>query len=173
MTQKQKLQIGVSSCLLGNAVRYDGKHKYNTHIVDGLGQHFTLTPFCPETGIGMSIPRPPIHLVLLNGQTYACDKQDIKLNYTKELSSFTDSNVIKIAKLSGFILQNKSPSCGLGSVKVHNKSLELLHTNGNGIFADGLRQHFPKLPIIEADKLKHQSERQVFINDVMAYSCDK
>ena len=169
MANKQKLQIGVSSCLLGNAVRYDGKHKYNTHIVDRLGQHFELIPFCPETGIGMSIPRPPIHLVLLNGQTNACDKQDTTLNYTKELINFTNDNAIKIAALSGFVLQKKSPSCGLGSVKIHNEDLELLPINGSGIFADNLRKLFPNLPIVEVDKLERQQARQMFISDVMHY----
>jgi uncharacterized protein YbbK (DUF523 family) len=158
-----KLNIGVSSCLLGHAVRYDGEHKYHEIIATTLGQTFNLIPFCPEVSAGMGIPRPPIHLVDFNAglnndqdDLHAIDKADIALDYTQQLQRQGNKYLTENSFICGYIFQEKSPSCGVASVKIHNIEGKLINTQGTGIFATKILQALPDLPVIEAADLNNK-----------------
>ncbi len=145
--------IGVSSCLLGHAVRYDGGHKYNSLIVTELEKECTLIPFCPEVAIGMGVPRPPICLVTINNNLHAinkADKANFELDYTQQLSSQANKYLADNVRLHGYIFQEKSPSCGIASTKVYDNNGALVSTQGSGIFVKSMTFALPKIPVIEA-----------------------
>lgn len=157
------LNIGVSSCLLGNAVRYDGKHKYNKVLANELGRRFNLIPFCPEVAIGMTIPRPPIQLVSMNNELHAVDREYGVPDYTQQLKQQANKYLADSLSICGYIFQEKSPSCGYQSSKVHDTSGILLHHKGSGIFAAAIRDALPDLPIIESQDLEDPNRIERFI----------
>jgi len=165
----QKGNIGVSSCILGHAVRYDGKHKYHPIITAELSQYFTLIPFCPEVAIGMGVPRPPMHLVTLNRMLHAVDKVNSALDYTQQLSSRGNQYLRDNSPLHGYIFQDKSPSCGVKSVKVFDEDTVLTDTQGTGIFASAILAVLPELPIIEACSLDDPKAVADFVQRVRDY----
>ncbi len=172
-----KLNIGVSSCLLGHAVRYDGEHKYHEIMATTLGQTFNLIPFCPEVAVGMGIPRPPIHLVDFNtglnryqDDLHAVDKADIVVDYTQQLQTQGNKYLVENPFICGYIFQEKSPSCGIDTVKVHNKEGVLINSHGTGIFAAVILQALPELPVIEATDLKNTKAVEEFAQLVKSYA---
>ncbi len=162
----EKIKMGVSSCLLGNKVRYDGGHKHDRYITDVLGQYFDFVPVCPEVDCGLPIPRETMHLTgniekprLLTTKT-GFDHTDRMLNFcsrrVKELES---------ENLCGFIFKKDSPSSGLYRVKVFGKSGQS-QKKGRGLFATALVNHFPLLPVEEEGRLNDAPLRENFIEKV-------
>ena len=142
MQHPHKIQIGISSCLIGREVRFDGSHKRDGWIVQSLGEYFEFLPFCPEVGIGLGVPRPPIHLIR-NGQSLAAvNIKDHSLDHTLSLQQYAQSVVLPLQNVSGFILKKNSPSCGMERVKVYNSNKPNLppERNGIGIYAQQLQQ---------------------------------
>lgn len=159
-----KILVGISSCLLGHQVRYDGAHKYDSYIEQTLGQYFEFRPFCPEVESGMGVPRPAIQLQETpRGIRTICVK-DHNQDVTERLQGVSTQQHDWLANLSGYILKKDSPSCGMQRVKVYKNNIPV--RNGTGIFAGYLQQTFPELPVEEEGRLGDPTLRENFVQRV-------
>ena len=169
MIPNHKITVGISSCLLGQKVRYDGGHKRDRFITDQLSQHLEFMPICPETAIGLTVPRPPIRLVGPHHLPQAVGVDDPSLNVTGQLEAFAHSQIKKFSEISGYILKKDSPSCGMERVKVYPTVGQMAERKGSGIFARILMERCPLLPVEEEGRLNDPVLRENFINRVFAY----
>jgi uncharacterized protein YbbK (DUF523 family) len=164
-----KLRIGISCCLLGRLVRYDGQHQKNSTIIDFFDQCSTdveWVAICPEVECGMSIPRDSMQLTgEINSPRLVVAKT--KCDMTQQLQNWTPQGLkkIKAAKLSGFIFKSKSPSCGLEKVKLYNK--KKVEKVARGLFADAVVKAFPNLPVAEAESLQTDTELEDFLSKIL------
>ena len=162
------IKIGVSSCLLGERVRYDGGHKHDHYITDTLGRYFTFVPVCPEVGCGLPIPREAMRL---EGDPAAprllTNKSRVDL--TAPMLAFCAAKVQELEKedLCGFLFKKNSPSSGLFRVKVYNNGMAA--KSGRGLFAAAVAEHFPLLPMEEEGRLNDPPLRENFIERVFSY----
>ena len=160
----EKPLLGISSCLLGNEVRFDGGHKHNKYVTKQLGEHFRYRSYCPEVGIGLGIPRPPIRLVNLGEEPRAVKVDDATVDFTDQLRDYSQSTIPELEQLSGFILKKDSPSCGMERVKVYpDKPDKAPARTGSGIFARTVMQADPTLPVEEEGRLMDPGLRENFI----------
>ncbi len=165
--QTVKIRLGISSCLLGNKVRFDGGHKHNDYITATLGQYFEFVPFCPETEAGLGIPRPPIHLVKQAGVIRLLNVRDHQLDVTATLTASSGQIAERLdgEGLCGFILKKDSPSCGMERVKTYIADTPNAppERSGTGIFAASIKQRHPNLPLEEEGRLCDPVLRENFI----------
>lgn len=162
--------IGISSCLLGNAVRYNGAHKKEQWLCEELGKFVNWHSLCPEVSMGLGVPRESMRLqrlkkggtVRLLGNQSQDDLTALAKNTTKTLVEQLPKN------LNGFILKNRSPSCGLEKVKVYSEK-NIPFSDGVGFFAKSLIKRNPDLPIIEEGRLKNLAFREQFLTRVFAH----
>lgn len=160
-----KIPIGISSCLLGERVRYDGGHKAHSYIQSTLGEYFEFLPFCPELKIGLGIPRKPIRLSRSKGSDIQCIEIDNPdRNYTQQLKNCADEQSTWHEKLCGYILKKDSPSCGMERVKIWDDVMPI--REGVGIYAKALMENFPYLPVEEEGRLGDAVLRENFIQRV-------
>lgn len=165
----KKIIIGISSCLLGNEVRFDGGHKRDTYITGTLGQYFEFLPICPEVAIGMSIPREPIRLVETGAQELkVLGVRDATRDVTDALRNYSDETSAGLSHLSGYILKKGSPSCGMERVKVYSTEGHSIGTS-SGIFATSLMRTHPLMPVEEEGRLGDPVLRDNFIERVFVY----
>ncbi len=164
----QRIRLGVSSCLLGNRVRYDGNHKCDPLIVETLGELFDFVPICPEVAIGMSVPRPPIRLQGQPTQPRAVTVDNPQLDVTMALRDYAKEIAAELQHLSGYIFKSRSPSCGIGDVQVHDNSGEP-SSLGVGIFAQALTSYWPLLPVTDECCLSQFETRADFVERVFSY----
>lgn len=164
-----KIPLGISSCLLGQEVRYDGGHKRNTYITKSLGEFFDFIPFCPETAVGMPVPRPPIQLREINQQVRAVGVDDPGIDKTDALVAYGNDIGQRYTQLCGYIFKKNSPSCGMERVKVYGKSA-MPERRGRGIFAAAFMATQPALPVEEEGRLMDPHLRENFIERVFIYS---
>ena len=161
------IRLGVSSCLLGEKVRYDGGHKHDNYITDTLGKFFHFLPICPEVGCGLPIPREAMRL---EGDPENPRLMTIKtgIDLTEQMREYCRRVVVELERedLCGFIFKKDSPSCGLFGVKVYNKGGPV--ETGRGLFADAVVRHFPLFPVEEEGRLYDMSIRENFIERVFA-----
>ncbi|HEX9024165.1 MAG TPA: DUF523 domain-containing protein [Geobacteraceae bacterium] len=161
------IAVGVSACLLGEKVRYDGGHKHDLYITNTLGKIFRFVPVCPEAECGMGIPRAPMRLEgdPANPRLLAIEGQ---VDMTGQMLSYCRAKMaeLEVRDLCGFICKARSPSCGL-SVDVYDN--ELPAGKGKGLFAGALLEHFPLLPVVEESGLDDPEKRADFIARVLAY----
>ena len=163
--------LGISSCLLGQRVRYDGGHKHDASLVEALSSRFDLLPICPEVGIGLGVPRPPIQLVLEADGVHARGLLDPVLDVTQSLHGYARDLTPALERLCGYVCKARSPSCGLGSTP-------LLAADGatrldSGLFAAAVRAAFPDLPMAEEDQLRDSVLRERFITQALAYQSSR
>lgn len=164
------IRIGISSCLLGEAVRYDGGHQKNAYLTGVLARHVTWIPVCPEMEVGMGVPREPIRLVgdaaapRLLGLTSGTD-------HTERMNEFARRRAQDLARrgLSGYVLKRGSPSCGMERVKLYRDETAPPRRAGVGLFARVLRETLPLLPVDEEGRLDDARRRDGFITRVFAY----
>ena len=166
---QEKPKIGVSACLLGHQVRYDGGHKRNAFLIEDLEKHVEFVPVCPETAIGLGIPRPPIRLVGNPDNPRVLGVADSTLDVTDRLHDYAESQIESFQNLSGFILKKDSPSCGMERVKVYYKTGTQATRKGIGAFARVLMQRLPLLPVEEEGRLNDAVLRENFINRIYVY----
>jgi uncharacterized protein YbbK (DUF523 family) len=162
------MRVGVSACLLGDAVRYDGGHKHSS-VIEALGDGLEWVKVCPEVECGMGTPREPIQLVERDGRlrlrtvtTGADDTGRMTAFATRRLDEFA------ALELCGFILKSRSPSCGPTAVAVHDAD-GVIRRTGTGMFALALLDRFPDLPIEDEERLADPDVRARFIERVAAY----
>ncbi|MBM7422037.1 YbgA family protein [Spongiibacter marinus] len=165
------IQIGISACLLGDQVRYDGGHKRLPFATDELSRHFDFVKVCPEQAIGMGVPRPTIRLVgdpenpRLQGS-----KEGPDLDVTEKMQVFASDTAVKLGHISGYIFCAKSPSCGMERVPVVSETGQGLGKVGVGIYARKLMEALPLLPVEENGRLNDLPLRENFVLRVIAYS---
>jgi uncharacterized protein YbgA (DUF1722 family)/uncharacterized protein YbbK (DUF523 family) len=163
------IRVGISSCLLGEEVRYDGGHQKDAYITGVLARHFSWQPVCPEMEVGLGVPREPIRLVgdpgapRLLGVTSGTD-------HTLRMTAFARRRVQELARrgLSGYVLKRGSPSCGMERVKLYRDEGPPARA-GVGLFARVLMETLPLLPVEEEGRLDDARRRDSFITRVFAY----
>lgn len=162
------IKLGVSSCLLGEQVRYDGGHKHDRYITDVLGRYFSFVPVCPEVGCGLPIPRESMRLEgdpaaprLMTNKT--------RIDLTGQMLDYCNRKVEELAAedLCGYVFKKDSPSSGLFRVKVYNNGMAT--KNGSGLFAAAMVRRFPLLPMEEEGRLHDPQLRENFIERVFSY----
>ncbi|MCW8125093.1 DUF523 domain-containing protein [Microbulbifer halophilus] len=173
MLSPRKIPVGISQCLLGAPVRYNGGHKLSRVCTEALSKYFDYLPFCPEVAIGMGVPRPPIHLVASDGGPRAQGVGDPHLDVTRQLREYAERVAPQVARLGGFIFMQKSPSCGLHSTPRYRPGDPQAQAHGAGLFAERLRELFPALPVEEAWQLEERPRREEFLARVRAYRAQK
>ena len=168
MRYAEKPTIGISSCLLGQKVRYDGTAKRNRWIVDQLGTHVEFQPICPEVAIGMGTPRPPIRLVGTPDDSRVVGVEDPGVDVTVALEDFALNTAAGLGQISGYVFMSKSPSCGMERVKLYNAKGHA-EKKGVGAYARVLMQSLPNLPCEEEGRLNDPMLRENFVNRVFTY----
>ena len=163
------LRVGISSCLLGEAVRWDGGHKRDAYIKDLLGRFFEWVPVCPELEVGMGVPREPIRLVGSPDSQSLVGVQTGK-DWTAAMRQYARRRVRQLERLdlSGYLLKKDSPSCGMERVRVHPARGPASRT-GIGAFARVLMAQMPLLPVEEEGRLQDPALRENFIERIFAY----
>ncbi len=164
-----KIKVGISSCLLGNEVRFDGGHKHSRLCTDSLSHYFQFIPECPEVSSGMSIPRKPIRLVGDIDDPSVVAVNDSSIDYTEQLETFSQNKVKQLDALCGYIFMQKSPSCGVFRVKVYQEGGQPAAAPGRGIYAKAVMEAYPLLPVEESGRLEDPVLRESFITRVYAY----
>jgi uncharacterized protein YbgA (DUF1722 family)/uncharacterized protein YbbK (DUF523 family) len=168
MTQpEERIRIGISSCLLGEAVRYDGGHKRDRYLADVLSRYFEFVSYCPEVAIGLGVPRPPIRLMAGREGPRALRSTDGR-DVTDDLHAYGTAIGRAAAGLSGYLLKSRSPSCGPGRVGVFDAAGREVGQSP-GIFARALAAAVPLLPIEDEGRLSDPDLRDNFIERVCAY----
>ncbi|WP_116472580.1 YbgA family protein [Zobellella maritima] len=162
-----KIQVGISGCLLGQKVRFDGGHKRSDFCTEELARLVDFVPVCPEMAIGLSSPRPSIRLVQRDADVLAitANGQDV----TAPLRDYGRQLVGRLGYLSGYILCAKSPSCGMERVRVYHASGEGCEKSGVGVYAAELMRSHPLLPVEEDGRLNDPLIRENFITRLYAY----
>ncbi len=168
-SEERPIRLGVSSCLLGNEVRFDGGHKRDRFVTDLLGRFVEWVPVCPEVEVGMDTPRPALRLV---GDEDSVRMVEIKsgLDHTKAMKRYSAQRVraLRGLDLCGYILKKDSPSCGMTRVKVYgNKGMAT--RQGRGLYASVLMEAYPNLPCEDEGRLNDPKLRENFIERVFAY----
>jgi uncharacterized protein YbgA (DUF1722 family)/uncharacterized protein YbbK (DUF523 family) len=162
-----EIKIGVSSCLLGENVRFDAGHKKNAFITGMLNDYFKFVPFCPEMHIGLGVPRETIRLSLVDDEVRCIGTKSSTLDVTDKLTIAAEEQSHWHQELSGYILKKDSPSCGMERVKVYRKNAA--DRIGVGIYAKKLMENFPHLPVEEEGRLLDAKLRENFIQRVYIY----
>lgn len=164
----KKLKLGVSSCLLGESVRYNGEHKRDSTVIDLLGQQFEAVPICPEVELGMGVPREPVRLVANDASSERMVGSESGKDWTQAMVDFNSIKLeaLRQQNLSGFIFKSRSPSCGPGNVPLHHEQEK---SSTVGLFAHALMQYFPSLPVIDEEALQDEIVRQDFVARVIQY----
>ena len=157
------IKLGISACLAGAKVRYDGGHSWDRFITDTLGRHLEFVPVCPEAECGLGVPREPMRLV---GGPEAPRLLTVRtgLELTERLQTWTGRKLAELASedLAGFILKSKSPSCGPVRVKLYNDRGRIAG-RGAGLFARACVEQFPLLPVADESQLYDPEIRESFI----------
>jgi uncharacterized protein YbgA (DUF1722 family)/uncharacterized protein YbbK (DUF523 family) len=163
-----RIRVGISSCLLGAKVRYDGGHKYDAYINGTLAQVFEFVPVCPETAIGLGTPREPIRLVGDPGNPRAVGVRDPTRDATDRLARYGRETGDRLEGISGYIFKRASPSCGMERVKVYDKE-GVPKGKGVGVYARAFMEVQPLLPVEEEGRLGDPVLRENFLERVFAY----
>jgi uncharacterized protein YbbK (DUF523 family) len=167
LLMESKLKIGVSSCLLGERVRWDGEDKRDVVLLGELNNLFEYVPVCPEVEVGMGVPREPVQLI---GDKNEQKMQEVKtgIDWTQALIVFSETKILQLIEqgVCGFIVKSRSPSCGTKGIPVYNDKGELLPEKVAGLFTQVLMKHAPAVPIIEEDELRNKQAREKFISQV-------
>lgn len=160
----EPIVLGVSACLLGQPVRYDGGHKLDRFLTEELAPHVRFVPVCPETEAGLSVPRESMRLMGDPGAPRLLGNSTGR-DFTDTLSAWAVRRVEELAgeKLCGYVLKSRSPSCGMARVKVHPFLGGSPALKGVGLFARPLLERFPLLPVEEEGRLNDPKLRENFI----------
>lgn len=166
------IRIGVSACIIGQEVRFNGGHKLSSFVHDELGPKVEFVPVCPEVEMGLTVPRETIRLVRKEGHErprLVAPKSGT--DHTERMRAFASRKVEELSKmgLSGFIVQKGSPSCGMERVKVYSPEGGMPARNERGVFTRELMQRMPQLPIEEDGRLNDPALREHFLERIFAH----
>lgn len=163
------LRLGISRCLLGDAVRYDGGHKRDPFLVDVLGPHVEWVPVCPEVEVGLGTPRDPMRLYGTPQRSRLLTIRT-QIDHTESIGRWSEMRLRELASLalSGYVFKQDSPSCGVERVRIFNAQ-GVPAARGAGLFARAFQQQFPLTPVEEDGALGDAAVRDNFIERVFAY----
>jgi uncharacterized protein YbgA (DUF1722 family)/uncharacterized protein YbbK (DUF523 family) len=165
----EKIKVGISSCLLGHKVRYDGGHKLDRYLTETLGCYVDWVPVCPEVEYGLSTPREAMRLVA--GQS-ECRLVTVKtgVDHTDGMRVWAEHRLSDLATsgLAGFVFKSKSPSSGLRGVKIYG-SQGMFSTAGTGIFAKAFTERFPLVPVEDDGRLHDLALRENFVERLFVF----
>ncbi len=163
------IRIGISACLLGEKVRYDGGHKRDNYLVETFGRYVEWVPVCPEVEMGLGTPRETLRLVRIGNDVHMVMPKT-GADHTDGMRAYAARRVRELVReeLRGYILKKDSPSCGMERVRVFDAH-GVPSKSGRGLFAEALLQHFPHLPVEEEGRLCDARLRENFIERVFAY----
>ncbi|MBY6185082.1 DUF523 and DUF1722 domain-containing protein [Marinobacter hydrocarbonoclasticus] len=164
----RKPKVGVSACIVGQQVRFDGGHKRSGYVDGPLHQIFDFHPVCPEVGMGLSVPRPTIRLREV-GETVRLMDDKNRIDHTDAINAFSQRTLPGLKHLSGYIVCAKSPSCGMERVRIMNEAQNGARHNGRGLFTAALMKAYPLLPVEEDGRLNDALLRENFITRVFVY----
>jgi uncharacterized protein YbbK (DUF523 family) len=166
---EEKIRIGISSCLLGKRVRYDGGDKLDHFLIDTIGKYFDWAPVCPETECGLPVPREPMRLEG-DPRSPRLVTTLAKVDHTEGMHEWAEKKIGEIGRLGlcGFVLKSRSPSCGMHGITVYGSS-GIPVSGGSGIFAAALMDRLPLLPVEDEESLRDSSLRENFIERIFAY----
>lgn len=165
----EKIRLGISTCLLGEKVRYDGGHALDRFLKETLGAYVQYVPVCPEVECGFSIPREamrlmgnPVHPRLVTTRT--------GVDHTERMEAWAEMRAAGLEhdNLCGFIFKSNSPSSGMERVKVYDEN-GVPRKIGVGVFARALMEHFPLMPVEEDGRLHDPLLRENFIDRIFTY----
>jgi uncharacterized protein YbbK (DUF523 family) len=164
------LRLGISACLLGQAVRWDGGHRRDPFLADTLGRFVEWVPVCPEVELGLGVPREPIRL---EGDPAAPRLVAVtsRRDLTRAMTRLARARAEQLARLNlvGYVFKKDSPSCGVERVRVHGDGGRPLR-RGTGLFARALMERLPLLPVEEEGRLRNAACRATFVARVLAYA---
>jgi uncharacterized protein YbbK (DUF523 family)/uncharacterized protein YbgA (DUF1722 family) len=168
-TPPPKVRIGISSCLLGQEVRYNGGHKRDDFLAGTLGAFVEWVPVCPEVELGLGVPRPPIRLERIGGGV-RLRMPSTGEDLTDAMREFSRVRVEALAgvELDGYVLKKDSPSCGMERVKVY-EGAGAPSKDGRGFFAEALLARLPHLPVEEEGRLNEPWLRENFVVRVFSH----
>jgi len=156
-------KVGISACLTGQAVRYNGRHKYDDLIMRELGPWLDLQVFCPEVDAQLGVPRAPVKLVTKGGETRAIGADVDDLDVTDMLKHSAQQFARHQAgSLCAYIVKSRSPSCGAGSTPVLDPETRTSQV-GDGLLVQALREHCPELLIVEENELDSTAKCRAFL----------
>jgi uncharacterized protein YbgA (DUF1722 family)/uncharacterized protein YbbK (DUF523 family) len=163
-------RLGISACLLGDQVRFDGGHKRDPFLTDILSPHVCWVRVCPEVEVGMGTPRETLRLERRDGRAIRMVTTRTGIDHTDAMSAWARSRLTELERehLSGYVLKKDSPSCGMEKVKVFGAS-GMPRRTGRGVFAEALMRRFPNLPVEDEGRLSDPGRRENFIERVFAY----
>ena len=165
------LPVAISECLTGAAVRYDGSDARSSFPHEAFDGVISYVPICPEVGIGMGIPRPPIRLVGDPDRPRVLGVEDAGVDVTSKLEAYARARSGQLGKVYGYVFMERSPSCGLYSVPVHGAGGdEPVHAAGRGAYAQEVSIRHPRLPVEENGRLFEEAVRESFLARVFAYA---
>ncbi|ARI08312.1 YbgA family protein [Klebsiella grimontii] len=161
--------IGISGCLTGSAVRFDGGHKRMGFVMDELAQWVAFKPICPEMAIGLPVPRPALRLVqTTEGELRMRFSHAPHDDVTEKMADFANAHLSTLGELSGFIVCAKSPSCGMERVRLYDEKGNRGRKEGTGLFTAALMEKYPWLPVEEDGRLHDPALRENFVERVFA-----
>jgi uncharacterized protein YbbK (DUF523 family) len=169
IVESSKVRIGISACLLGQEVRYNGGHKRDAFLIDTFGPFVEWVPVCPEVELGMGTPRPPIRLERHGGEIRLV-MPSTGGDYTEAMRLYAERRVEALAALGldGYILKKDSPSCGMERIEVYHGA-GAPSRDGRGLFAEVLMRRWPDLPVEEERRLRDPLLRESFIARVFLH----
>lgn len=159
------IRLGISSCLLGQRVRYNGGDKHDAYATATLARAFTLVPICPEVAIGLGVPRPPIELHGNPRTPHAWIEGDAGRDVTGPLADYAHQTARDLADIAGYVFKSRSPSCGLFDTPIVGSAVR-----GRGVFAHTLIDALPALPCEDEVRLRDPRVREGFVERVTAYA---
>jgi uncharacterized protein YbbK (DUF523 family) len=167
---RAKLRLGVSACLLGEDVRWDGRNKRDPFVVEVLGAVVEWVPVCPEVELGLGVPREPIRLVGPAASPRLVAERSGQ-DHTRAMLRLAEARVRELSRLDldGYVTKRDSPSCGLSRVPVHPARGGPPRRAGAGLFARVLAARLPRLPLVEEPALADGAARARFLARVRAY----
>ncbi|MBI5375918.1 MAG: DUF523 domain-containing protein [Candidatus Schekmanbacteria bacterium] len=166
----ERVKIGISSCLLGKNVRYDGGHKLDKCLIDAFEGFAEWVPVCPEVECGLSVPREEMKLAGTSDSPHLVTV-NTNIDYTQLMQEWMEKRlaVLENENLCGFIFKSNSPSCALYGIKIFNES-RIAETNGTGIFASKFIKHFPSIPVEDEKRLQDEEIRGKFLARILKFA---
>lgn len=169
MERGERIRVGISRCLLGEEVRFDGGHKRDNFLVDTLGHYVEWVPVCPEVEVGLGTLREAMRLT---GSADAPRLVTIKtgIDHTDAMVGYAERRVreLQALNLSGYVFKKDSPSCGMERIRIYNRQ-GMPNRQGVGLFARAFLRHFPLIPVEEEGRLNDPILRENFIERVFCY----
>jgi uncharacterized protein YbgA (DUF1722 family)/uncharacterized protein YbbK (DUF523 family) len=166
----RKLPLGISSCLLGAEVRFDGGHKRDPWINTCLSEFVEFRPFCPEVAIGLGIPRQPVRLVTTTAGIRVRGVRDTVLDVTQPLHDYGRETARQLDGLCGYIFKSRSPSCGMARVKTYTEGGMPARADASGAYAGEIMRAHPNLPVEEEGRLRDPGLRANFVERIFTRS---